>query len=76
MLLPRKECILKLKYPSDKVKLQAILVLVNYLGKIIPNLADTTSPLRELIKKDVHFMVLPVHIDCFENIKKSGFDTN
>lgn len=29
--------------------------MVTYLGKFIPNLSDLTIPLRQLVKRDVHF---------------------
>lgn len=37
--------------PVNIGKLQSILGLINYVGKWIPNLATTTEPLKELLRK-------------------------
>lgn len=39
--------------PEDKMALQRFLGMINYLGKFIPNLSELTSPLRQLLHKDV-----------------------
>ena len=42
--------------------------MVNYLGKFIPNLAEHTTPLRNLLKKDVFKLQKP-QFDTIENLK-------
>jgi hypothetical protein len=49
--LPRKE--FNLKEPKDKKGVQRLLGMVNYVSKFVPNVSEITSPLRELLKKDV-----------------------
>ena len=39
--------------PADKPVLLGFLGMVNYMSKFIPNLADLTQPLRELLHKEV-----------------------
>ncbi|KAL9986304.1 hypothetical protein ACROYT_G000436, partial [Oculina patagonica] len=41
--------------PADKPALLRFLGMVNYMGKFIPNLADLTQPLRELLHKEVEW---------------------
>lgn len=41
--------------PSDKAGVQRMLGVVNYFGKYIPHLAERTTLLRSLIKKDTVF---------------------
>ena len=49
----RTEAITKMPLPRSVNELQRFLGLVNYQGKFIPNLADHTTPLWNLLKKDV-----------------------
>ena len=41
--------------PADKPALLRFLGMVNYMSKFIPNLADLTQPLRELLHKEVEW---------------------
>ena len=41
--------------PTDKKRVERLLGRVNYLGKIIPNLASVTEPIRVLMRKDIEF---------------------
>ena len=43
--------------------------MVNYVGKFIPNLAKHTTPLRNLLKKDVVFKLQKPQLDAIENLK-------
>ena len=43
--------------------------MVNYLGKFIPNLAKHTTPLRNLLKKDVLFELQKPQVDAIEYLK-------
>ena len=40
---------------ADKPALLRFLGMVNYMSKFIPNLADLTQPLRELLHKEVEW---------------------
>lgn len=62
--------ITQLKEPTNKVELQRIMGMINYLRNFIPNLANITAPWRELLKKDKIFMWLPVHSETFKQIKQ------
>ena len=42
--------------PVDKAGAQRLLGMVNYVQKFVPRLADITTPLRELTKKDNEFI--------------------
>ena len=46
------EAILDMPKPDDKESLHRFLGMVNFLGQFIPNLSETTAPLRSLFKKD------------------------
>jgi hypothetical protein len=41
--------------PTNVKELQSFLGIVNYLHKFIPNVAELSKPLRELLKKEVVF---------------------
>ena len=47
--------IMELPEPTNKKAVQGILGLINYVAKFIPKLFEVTSPLRELLQKDVHW---------------------
>ena len=68
---PRKtSAIRNLPVPTTKVELQRFLGMINYLGKFIPNLATITAPLRELLLKDICFVMKNPQIDAFEKLKE------
>ena len=46
----KTEAITKMPLPRSVNELQKFLGMVNYLGKFIPNLAEYTTPLRNLLK--------------------------
>jgi len=55
--------------PRDRAELETILGMVNYLSKFAPNLAEVTSPLRQLLAKDVEFSWDSPQIDAFQKVK-------
>lgn len=55
--------------PICKKDVQRLLGVINYLSKYIPNFAEQSKPLRELLKKETHFTWEPHHKTAFENIK-------
>ena len=56
--------------PKTKVELQQFLGIVNYLGKFLPNLAVVTTPLRELLQKDIEFRMEKPQIDAVMKLKE------
>ncbi len=48
----RISAIKDLPKPNNVKELQRFLGIINFLSKYIPNMSDTTGPLRELLKKD------------------------
>ena len=52
----KTKAIREMPVPSDKAGVQRLLGMVNYVQKFAPNLADITSPLRDLVKKDNEFI--------------------
>lgn len=55
--------------PTCKKELQEFLGLFTYLSPFIPNLADKTYVLRDLLKKEAMFLWEEHHNQCFENLK-------
>ena len=45
--------ITEMPMPEDKKAVQCLLGMINYVRKFIPDLAEITKPLRELLKKDI-----------------------
>ena len=67
---PRKvEAITNMPIPTNKTELQRFLGMVNYLGKFIPRLSDETASLRELLKKDVEFLIQKPQKDAFKRLQ-------
>ena len=65
----KTDAITKMSVPQSLAELQRFLGMVNYLGKFIPNLAEVTSPLRALLKKDVAFNLQKPQLDAIEKLK-------
>ena len=60
----------KMPQPTDKQGVLRVLGMANYVQKFAPNLAETTTPLRDLIKKDNEFVWDDqVHGQCLSEIK-------
>ena len=57
--------------PQDKDDLQRSLGLFTYLAPYIPNYADRSSILRDLLKKDVPFLWQEDHQHAFNDLKRS-----
>ena len=54
---PKKiAAIQEMKPPRNKQELETLLGMVNYLAKFTLNLAETTAPMRSLLKKDSEFV--------------------
>lgn len=63
------QAILKMPSPTNVKELQRFLGMVNYLGSYIPNLAEKTSLLRELLKKYSQWQWLDHHEQQFSQLK-------
>lgn len=66
----RIRAIKELGNPKDKKDLQKFLGVVNYLRSFVPSLSEVTSPLRELLKKNVLFQWSQTHSDAVTKIKE------
>ena len=54
--------------PSDKLGVQRLLVLAQYLVKFLPNLSDITKPLRDITQNDVQFVLQDVQKKAFKKL--------
>ena len=67
---PKKvEAITEYPMPENKTELQRFLGMVTYLGKFIPKLSQETAPLRELLKKNMEFVIQKPQKDAFDRLK-------
>ena len=55
--------------PKDVTGVRSFLGMVNQLGHYIPDLAQRTDPLRQLLKKDIQFQWLKEQQEAFDSIK-------
>ncbi|XP_053376863.1 uncharacterized protein K02A2.6-like [Mercenaria mercenaria] len=56
--------------PTTKSELQTVLGMVTYLQRFAPNLSEITTPLRQLLSKDVEFRWDTPHEDAFQKVKQ------
>ena len=52
--------------PESKKELQRFLGMINYLGKVVPNLSENTENLRKLLEKNTEW--------CFDKNHKKEMD--
>ena len=64
------EAIIGMPAPQDKLGVQRLLAMVNYLAKFIPGMSEITALLRELLKKHVPWHWTANHQAAFEKIKE------
>lgn len=62
--------ILDMPPPENRTELETILGMINYLSRFAPNLAEITSPLRELLGKTVEFYWGKLQADAFSKVKE------
>ena len=62
--------ITEMPMPEDKKAVQRLLGMINYVGKFIPNLAEITKPLRELLKKEIDWHWNKSHEEAVNKIKE------
>ena len=69
---PKKvDAIQNLATPTDKAGVQRLLGMVGYLQRFAPKLSEVAAPLRELVRKDIHFRWdVDVHGKAVEELKK------
>ena len=65
----KTEVITKIPLPRSVNELQRFLGMINYLGKFIPNIAEHTTPLHNLLRKDVVFKLQKPQLEAIENLK-------
>ena len=63
------EAITKMPLPNSVNELQRFLGMITYLGKFILNLAEVTSLLRTLLKKEVGFKLEKPQLDAIGKLK-------
>ena len=56
--------------PTNVSEMRAFLGLANQLGSFVPDLAHTTEPLRQLLKRNVSYNWLEDHQSAFDETKK------
>ena len=64
------QAIINMPLPESKGDLQRFMGMVNYLGKFMPNLFQITAPLREMLKKDVHFELQQPQLQAINELKR------
>ena len=55
--------------PQNKKDLRRFFGMINYLSKFIPDLAQKTSILRDLLKEKNEWVWQPEHQNCFDKLK-------
>ena len=63
------EAITKMPLPNSVNELQRFLGMITYLGNFMPNLAEVTSPLRTLLKKEIEFKLEKPQLDAIGKLK-------
>lgn len=56
--------------PTNKTELLSFMGMINYLSRYAQNLSEITSPLRDLLQKNVEFSWEKPQIDAFDKVKE------
>ena len=64
------EAIGNMQPPRNTTELRRILGMVHYLGRFLPNLADVTRPLNDLLKADSEWIWSPAQEKAFIQVKQ------
>ena len=64
------KAILEMEAPKNVAEIRRFLGMVNQLMKFLPNLADKTKPLRDLLRKDTAWTWGPDQQGAFDTLKK------
>ena len=68
---PKKiQSIINMDFPEDKETMHSFLGMVNFLNRNSPRLAELCAPLRSLILKDTHYIVMDEHRAAFAQLKQ------
>ncbi|KAJ1525507.1 hypothetical protein ONE63_010315 [Megalurothrips usitatus] len=65
----RLEAIKNLQNPNNVKELQRFLGIDNFVREFVPNLADDTNFLRQLLRKNVEWLWLPAHSEAVDRVK-------
>ncbi|CAI6367348.1 unnamed protein product [Macrosiphum euphorbiae] len=65
------EAFIQLKPPSNVSEVRSVLGMINYCGRFIPNLAEKTKPLRNLITANRKWSWSTTEQTAFEELKES-----
>ena len=65
------KAIVEMPAPTDKTGVQRLLVLAQYLGKLLPHLSDLTKPLRELAQKEIEWCWGETQENPFQQLKEA-----
>ena len=65
------EAVTQMGEPIDIAQLRQFLGMVNQVGKYIPNLADITKPLRDLLSKNNAWLWTEAQQKAFDDVKKA-----
>jgi hypothetical protein len=63
------EAIQKMPPPQNVTELRRVLGMLNYVQKFVPELAEKTRPLRELLKKDIEWTWGQAQEKAFQDLK-------
>ena len=66
----KTQAITNMPVPKTKEELQRFLGMVKYLGKFIPDLSTISTPLRDLLKKDIIFNMEKPQIEAINKLKE------
>lgn len=69
------EAVAQMGEPTDIAQLRRFLGMVNQVGKYIPNLADMTKPLRDLLSKNNAWLWTGAQREAFNAVKKALVST-
>ena len=71
---PKKiAAIQEMEPPRNKQELETLLGMVNYLAKFTPNLAETTSPMRSLLKERFRVYMGLCTANCFRQNEAANY---
>ena len=62
--------IINMENPNSRHELETLLGMLMYLSKFAPNLAELTSTLRSLLKKDIEYIWGPEQEKAFVKVKQ------
>ncbi|GBO41607.1 Transposon Ty3-G Gag-Pol polyprotein [Araneus ventricosus] len=65
----RVKAVVELKEPKNKLELQRVLGMLNYLRRFVPHFSTKTAALRELLKQKVEWQWLGLHSQAFKELK-------